>query len=229
MKQTTRQWLAAGLLVGASGLAAAAIDVPGTSNPKLAGMPDGTPASDGDKAPLQSPVLVTGLALQSGQWLNFSASGFADNCGGGCSGRTPDGGDVYSNGAENGISGINAPINALLGVFLGAGQPDASAAPAGLDFSAGVLGTQFTTLAPALKQVFYIGDGQTDGGVVQQFMVPEGATRLFLATHDGYGWYNNSGVISVSVSAVPEPAGWALLMAGAAVLAGWSGRRRAAA
>lgn len=229
MMQTTRQWLAAGLLAGASGLAAAAIDVPGASNPKLAGMPAGTTASSGDVAPAQSPVLVTGLVLQAGQWLQFSASGFVDHCGSGCPGFTPDGTGLFANAAENGISGSNAPVDALLGVFLGAGQPDASAAPAALDFSAGALGIEFTTLAPALKQVFFIGDGQTAGGVVQQFLVPEGATRLYLATHDGYGWYNNSGVISVTVSAVPEPAGWALLLAGGAVLVGWSGRRRAAA
>jgi len=30
-----------------------------------------------------------------------------------------------------------------------------------------------------LKQVFFIGDGLTSGGVQQQFIVPTGATRYF--------------------------------------------------
>lgn len=229
MKQTMRLGLVAGLLAAASGLAAAAIDVPGTSNPKLAGMPDGTTASGGDVAPAQSPVLVTGLALLAGQWLTFSATGSTDHCGVGCPGGTPDGVSMYANGAENGISGIHAPLNALLGVFLGADQPDADAAPAALDFSSNGQGTGFTSLAPALKQVFFIGDGLGDGSAVQQFLVPQGASRLYLATHDGFGWYNNTGLISVDVTAVPEPAGWALLLAGGAALVAWSGRRRSTA
>jgi len=224
-----QRWMAVAVLAGASGLAAAAVGVPGASNPKLAGMPDGSTASSGDVAPAQSPVLVTGLALQAGQWLSFSASGAVDHCGGGCPGGTPDGTDLWSNGAENGISGIQAPIDALLGVFLGAAQPSLTSAPASLDFSPAGLGTSFATLAPELKQVFFIGDGLAAGGLVQQFQVPVGATRLYLATHDGYGWFNNAGSFSVTVSGVPEPAGWALMLAGAAALAGWSARRRAAA
>ena len=48
------------------------IVVPGTSNPWLAGMPDGTLAVDGDVSPTHSPVLVTGIALSSGNWVEFS-------------------------------------------------------------------------------------------------------------------------------------------------------------
>jgi hypothetical protein len=232
-----QRWMAAGVvagaMTGASGLAAAAIGVPGTSNPKLAGMPDGTTASLGDTAPAQSPVLVTGLALQAGQWLQFSATGFVGHCdNGGCPAPTPDGalGERWTNEAENGISGISqAPLDALVGVFLGPDLPSATAAPDKLDFSDAGLGLNFSTLAPALKQVFFIGDGLATGDVVQQFQVPIGATRLYLATHDGFGWFNNSGAISARVSAVPEPAAWALLLAGACALAVRSGRRSAAA
>jgi hypothetical protein len=35
--------------------------------------------------------------------------------------------------------------------------------------------------------VFYIGDGQTDSGVFQEFVAPDGATRLFLGITDAFG------------------------------------------
>lgn len=216
--------LALGLVAGAQ----AATVVPGTSNPKLAGMPDGTEASVGDTAPAQSPVLFTGFSIAPGSWLQFTGvSGVVDNCGdgvvGGCSYAGPDGTGAYSNGEENGISGLTAPLNSLVGVFLGATAPDATAAPGSLWFDS--TNADFTTLSPVLKQVFFIGDGLTGTGTVQRFLVPEGATRLFLATHDGYGWYNNSGSFTVTVSAVPEPASTALLLAGLGVL-GMAARRR---
>jgi hypothetical protein len=47
--------------------------------------------------------------------------------------------------------------------------------------------------------VFFIGDGLTGTGIgnVQEFTIPTGATRLFLGPMDGFGWFNNSGVIDV--------------------------------
>ena len=75
--------------------------------------------------------------------------------------------------------------------------------PAGLDFSStGNVpgGVNYTSLAPELQQVFFIGDGLTSGGVSQTITVPAGATRLFLATMDGFGWYNNTGSFQVQVT-----------------------------
>ena len=153
----------------------------------------------------QSPVQVLGLSLISGQTLNFSASGgvsndpsfFLDG---------PDGGSFLSHltGSENGISDIIAPINALIGVFLDNSQPDSTPAPAPLDFSA--IGLNFSSLAPQVKQVFFIGDGLTGtgSGAVQNFIVPAGATRLFLGPQD-FATFNNSGSFTVTVQAVPEP------------------------
>ena len=64
-------------------------------------------------------------------------------------------------------------------------------------------------LSPALKQVFFIGDGLTGTGTgtTQTFVVPAGATRLFLGVSDGVGWFNNSGAFNatVSISAAPAP------------------------
>jgi hypothetical protein len=168
-------------------------------------MPNGSTASFGDVAPAQSPVQVLGLSLISGQTLNFSASGgvsndpsfFLDG---------PDGGSFLSHltGSENGISDIIAPINALIGVFLDNSQPDSTPAPAPLDFSA--IGLNFSSLAPQLKQVFFIGDGLTgtNSGAVQNFIVPTNATRLFLGTMDGYEWSNNIGSFDVRVEQVND-------------------------
>jgi hypothetical protein len=97
---------------------------------------------------------------------------------------------------------MNAPVNALVGVFLDDGVPSASPAPPGLDFSDGGLGTAFAQLCPGLKQPFFIGDGLTGrgGGAPQQFVVPPGATRLFLGTVDGFDWNTNTGAFSVQVT-----------------------------
>ena len=106
---------------------------------------------------------------------------------------------------ENGISDINAPANSLIGVFLGADRPDLSAAPAALDFGTPE-SRDYASLSPALKRVFLIGDGRTSAGDLQSVSIPPGATRLFLGTMDGVGWWNNSGSLSVDViHTMPEP------------------------
>ncbi|MEK8049679.1 PEP-CTERM sorting domain-containing protein [Ideonella sp. DXS22W] len=247
MHKPVQQALATIMLVLASASTVHAADVTvsvtGLANPKLAGMPVGSVAgvqpgnpSVYDTAPAQSPLEVTGLSLVAGTWMQFTqVSGQVGNCGGGCWGGGPDGSNsLYSFDAENGISGIvNARLDALVGVFLGAQAPNLGTAPAALNFGAAgtdALGTDFTTLAPALQQVFFIGDGLTGtgGGTVQSFRVPVGATRLFLGTMDAYEWNNNINpglAITATVSAVPEPASTALLLAGLG-LVGVAARRR---
>jgi RHS repeat-associated protein len=117
-----------------------------------------------------------------------------------------------------GISGYRGPIGSLVGVFLSDQIPAAAASP-GLDFSPAGLGTAFTTLAPALGQVFFIGDGLagTGTGPVQTFVAPPGATRLFVGAIDGFsfrgtpGAYDdNNGQFQVTI------------LQGAAGLAGWT-------
>jgi uncharacterized membrane protein len=184
----------------------APVTVPGTSDPYLAGMPNGSTASSSDVAPAQSPVLVTGLSIVPGSHLSFTAVGAV-----GQDPATPNyGPDGNLNevlphvvGAENGISSIRAPFNALVGVFLGPDQPNLTAAPGTLDFGSGgnvAGGIDYTTLSPELKQVFFIGDGLTSQGIPQSITVPAGATRLFLGTMDGFGWFNNVGSFDVVVS-----------------------------
>ena len=183
---------------------AASFTVPGTSNPWLAGMPNGSTAgcSGIDAVPAESPVPVTGVTVHAGWMLSFTATGSV-----GYQGGVSDPADGDTNlfiwrhcGSENGIANVFAPADALLGVFLDDTQPDSSAAPS--PFSASITNAIFT---PDLKQPFFIGDGLTDtgSGSVQQFIVPAGATRLFLGTMDGEGWYNNVGSFSVTVKAAP--------------------------
>ena len=134
-----------------------------------------------------------------------------------------------------GISGYIGPQGPLAGVFLNDSIP-VSGAPAALNFSAPG-GTEFLTLAPALQQVFYIGDGVTSGGVFQEFIAPIGATRLFLGIPDGFGFVgapgaydDNDGFYLVRIGinqipVIPEPTSLALLSLALGVLA-WRTRRR---
>jgi len=81
----------------------------------------------------------------------------------------------------------------LVGVFLGP-KPSAKA-PKTLDFSDKALGTKFDKLEPQLGQVFFIGDGHPGdpGGATHDFVVPNGATRLFLGYADGFGFQGTPG------------------------------------
>lgn len=193
------------------------VNVPGMSDPWLAGMPEGSTASEyagrpPSVVPPQAPVLVSGLTLQAGAILTFNVSGSVSH-------RpippvdTPDGGDrnvSHRTGAENGISNIFAPITSLVGVFLGPEIPNLSPAPNSLNFGAPA-SRDYLSITPLLKQVFFIGDGLTSGNVLQQAIVPEGATRFYLGTMDTYEWPNNGGSFTVKVTeesedvAVPEP------------------------
>jgi len=187
--------------------------VSGKASPYLAGMPPGSTcclneSPPNDTAPEESPVQVVGIPLAPGTVLTFSVSGGVSNEGLPPT-DPPDGGVFFTSpfsglpGTDqgNGIARMNAPVNALVGVFLDDGVPNASAAPPGLDFSDGGLGTAFGQLCPGLKQPFFIGDGLTGHGTgaPQQFVVPAGATRLFLGTVDGFDWNTNSGAFSVQV------------------------------
>ena len=164
-------WLAASLYGQAL---TTVVAVPATSNPYLAGMPNGTRSTYGDRAPRpRSPVLVN-LSLTGAVAVTFAASGRVNHvsqCPPACD--PPNGAELtaHQNGAEHGISDIVAPINSLLGLFLTDERPDRSRAPKGLTFR-----TDFVSLSPQLKQIFFIGSGATRTGVVRRYLVPAGAT-----------------------------------------------------
>lgn len=176
--------------------------VPGWSDPYLAGMPPGS-ASCGDSAPEQSPPEVEDPCLVAGDALTFQATGGVARDPGyplnPPDGDTDDQMKWHDCGDDNGISDMHGPFECLVGVFLDDAQPDSSPAPSPLDF-----GTQasrdYLMLSPLLKQVFFIGDGVTSGGEVQQVLIPAGATRLYLGTWDSCCWDNNIGQFEVIVT-----------------------------
>jgi hypothetical protein len=180
------------------------LTVPGTADPYLAGMPSGATADAGDSAPAESPFQVPGLTLAAGSSLMFTVPAGTT----GVSGQEQ-GPDGLANSHEihaalNGISGMNGPQDSLVGVFLGPDLPDQTPAPGALDFNSSDPnsvpgGIDYLSLAPALKQVFFIGDGRTGTGQVQQIVVPAGATRLFLATFDKASWNGHVGSLAVAV------------------------------
>ncbi len=191
------------------------INVSGQCCPWLAGEPSGTTANytnQGwvDSAPNNSPALATGMTITAGNTLNFKFNGSISNSPSanyyGCDGNT---GwiinDYASNGvSEHGIADIKAPISSIIGVFLDNNVPDGTAAPAPLDFTSPT-SRDFSSISPALKQPFYIGDGlRADGVTLQNFVVPAGATRLFIGIMDGQQWSDNSGAGSMQINTAPK-------------------------
>jgi hypothetical protein len=188
----------------------AQITVPGTSNPWLAGMPNGSTSIGGDSAPAESPTLVTGISIVGGTGYSFSASGGVS-----VDPRLylypltgPDGNasdpTTHIAGVENGIANVTVPLEALVGVFIGSTPPNLNPAPGPLDFTT-LASQDYLSLSPELQQPFFIGDGLTSSGIVQQVIAPAGATQLYLGMMDPQGYYNNVGSFTVEVSAVPEP------------------------
>lgn len=175
------------------------VRVPGTANPYLAGMPEGTRSSHGDMAPRNSPALISlppGSAAVAFEADGRVAHGPIDQ-----HRHEPPGGSEFTrheSGAENGISDLQAPYNSLVGVFLSEDRPDQSAAPAQLKLRRA--GRDIVKVSPQLRQLFYIGTGRTKSGAIRSFAVPRGATRLFLGVMDGYEWNNNDGEFGVTIT-----------------------------
>jgi hypothetical protein len=162
-------------------------------------MPKGTVARVGDSAPGESPVLVE-LSLDHAIAFSFTASGLVEHGPFNPPELYPPDGSVmtsHQGGAEHGISAITAPMNSLLGVFLGDQPPDRALAPKPLKL--GSIANS-PAISPELKQVFFIGAGVTKGGALRRYLVPKGATRLFLGVMDGYEWNNNQGSFTVTVT-----------------------------
>lgn len=188
------------------------VKVDAQSDPWLAGMPPNSKASScpnprsGDSpsiAPQNSPIEVKEIPLKPGSHLTFKV----------LEGKTkvfneqdyfgPEGNikelKTHDTKAENGISNIQAPINSLVGVFLGRKEPNKDSAPSPLFFSEEAK-QNYLKLYPKLKQVFFIGDGRTNMGIRQRVIVPLGATRLYLGIMDGCNWRDTDGYLDAEVS-----------------------------
>jgi hypothetical protein len=219
----------AGLALSMCGTASAgalAFNLSASTDIWLAGQPDGTTATGffgADTAPADSPYLVS---VSSGQVLIFTAAGLTSvdtSCFAG-----PDGGcypdeTPFGTAAANGIGSYQGPADALIGVFLDNSTPSGTGGPTSLDFTDPSVISQ-ASFAPLLNQIFFIGDGftGTGSGTQQQFTVPTGATRLFLAVADSFGSSDgNPGSLDVTVdTTAPEPASFALVgLAGLALAA----------
>jgi hypothetical protein len=179
------------------------LSVPGKANPYLAGMPAGTsitymwaarPDAVGSESPVQL-VPEKPDCLKEGESITFNISGRISH--GGSKATNADGkqNDVKFH-QKNGILGkssIRAPLNSMVGVFLGDGVPNGS--PATMDFHS-ASSRDYAKLTPGVGQIFFIGDGKRSNGALQEIVVPAGAKRLFLGIMDGYEWSNNSGQLS---------------------------------
>src|SRR5690606_9532984 len=110
----------------------------------------------------------------------------------------------------DGISGWYGPQGSLAGVFLDDDIPNAGPAPATLDFWNG--SREFTSINPELGQLFFIGDGATAAGLLQSFVAPAGATRLFLGIPDGFSfngppgaYEDNDGAYRIRIGVNEDP------------------------
>ena len=189
--------------------------VGGQSDLWLAGMPSGSPSvSDGDTAPAQSPTMW--INVTAGTTITFSGpsssaiTGAVDHD----PALTPDGADGNTGGiyghnsdwtsepaVQNNIGDILAPIDAVIGTFLTDTVPTSQAAPTVVrDYTTQAARDQVNFNDIQIQQPFLVGNGQTSGGTTQTFVVPAGATRLYLGTMDGHQWANNGGSFSVKVT-----------------------------
>jgi hypothetical protein len=201
----------------------------------------------GESTPSTGGTVPTAIALPSNsQFLEFPSVTGTVQASGGWPVNGPDGflqsTNIYAY-PQTGISGIRADTAMFLaGVFLTDLAMTPGDEPQRLNFTASTgIGSDFTSLSPALGQIFFIGDGQTSGSVLQQFNVPAGATRLFLGFADAvdfggangafqgnYGGNSGSFDVGYGITArpTPEPGTLALLAAGVVGLIGYGTRRR---
>jgi hypothetical protein len=126
-----------------------------------------------------------------------------------CEPESPDGGSLSfgSTGitAFNGIAGVTFADRTLfvVGVFVGDDQPtqpdDAVVDLSGADDE--------ETQEPELGEPFFVGDGETGDGELQEVVVPDDARTLYLGFADAYGFYgtpgaygDNGGTVDIEVT-----------------------------
>lgn len=206
------------LALGGSQCQAAIFSIAATANPFLAdpanaSLTDGTAPAVLDLATFPASKALSILGL--GQANEGPAKALSD---------TADGKELISLGSMGGISGWNnLPLSSLVGIFLG---DTIGPAPNPIDRSLGA-----EVISPQLGQVFFIGDGLTGTGIgaPQRFVIPTGATKLYLAVLDTTAWADNQGgyqvIVTRALAPIPEPATGILGLIGSLVV-GWTLLRR---
>jgi len=173
------------------------VQVPAITSIFLAGQPNGKVLGQ-DTAPLNLPV-EAGIGLIPLKELQFTAAGSVKNPSE-LNALGPDGNinNLLCNGGGTGLSGITAREAGLVGVFLGPDAPKLPQPP-DLSFAGGV--AQLNQLQPLLQQLFYIGVG-TANNLPKRIAIPNGATRLFLASLECGNVSARTGQFSVTVQYV---------------------------
>lgn len=186
------------------------VQVPATAQIFLAGRPSGAFISNNagtDTAPANSPTLAD-LRLRGGQALSITATGTVRLFGGSTQANIgPNGSEqeVWQPNQDNicfaggCLGGIWARRGALVGIFLGA--PDIGSTVRANFLSAAEAAS---VQQPLVSQPFLIGDGKTSEGILRTFVVPPGATRLYLGVL-GVPVSGNSGGFTATISEVPAP------------------------
>jgi hypothetical protein len=207
------------------------VTVPGNANIFGAGH-SSPPAPGGGGTGVLPPEYDFGFTAGTSLYLTFSSitGTVIINAGSGDNVNDADGfGSASPDSSANSVDGLSGIIGPHAGFLVGVFEIDTeplNPAPTLLNFTS--LGTSFTSLAPALNQVFFIGDGLTgDGtGTTQQFQIPTGATRLFLGLADAPGYHgdpggydDNVGQFNASFAIVPEPSVLGLVAIGTTLAA----------
>lgn len=161
------------------------ISVSGKANVFEAGQAGATPSAGGVAPPF--------IAITPSEKVTLSAASGSIHTGAEAAG--PDGAHHPTYRCDiNGVAGVSGYVNRnnsahLVGVFVG--DTPLGTTPSRLDFSADAIGEDFVVIGPQLGQVFFIGDGLTPDGEVQEFLPPAGATKLYLGIPDANGNANN--------------------------------------
>lgn len=180
--------------------------VPAHACPWLAGMPSGSQvAATGwntqpTVAPQHAPYQANGITLTPGTRLSFrEIAGTTSYYNAQSYGPDGQSDFIATQDAANGINATTAPLNCLVGIFLDNRAPNTWAMAAAGNFSTAA-SRDFSTLSPPLKQVFFIGNGLNSAGQLQEFVIPAGATRLYLGIMDGAGWWwDNTGTLTTTM------------------------------
>jgi len=195
------------------------LNIPSTASLYLAGMPNGSSNVGGDNTSNAGAYQAGSIPVTPGTWITFTSLGGTTTVSPGSLPNSGPGGNpsypVYHGqswnnapnipASENGVADAKMVESAMSGIFLDNNAPNTTAAPSTVvDWSQTSVNNQPTYSNLQLKAPFMIGTGATTGAspVTKQFQVPAGATRLFLACWDGYEWYNNSGSLTGTATAL---------------------------